>query len=86
MAGQQENSVVCENGVNGTSSDGEPTKLPSDVPQETAEEPREPTLTDHLNKKLLQSFLTRLDGGNFNFPDSSHSKPNNNDEADDFDD
>ena len=26
----------------------------------------ERTLTDHLNKKLLESFLQRIDGGEFN--------------------
>lgn len=28
----------------------------------------EKTLTDHLNKKLLESFLTRLQDGSMQFP------------------
>lgn len=36
--------------------------------EEPAEEERERTLTDHLNRKLLESFLNRLESGDMNFP------------------
>ena len=37
------------------------------VDEEAAKE-EERTLTDHLNKKLLSSFLARLDSGDVQFP------------------
>ena len=36
--------------------------------EEPVQEERERTLTDHLNKKLLESFLNRLDMGDMKFP------------------
>lgn len=36
--------------------------------QEEDVKEEEKTLTDHLNKKLLSSFLSRLESGNFQFP------------------
>ena len=40
--------------------------MPLDNPQTPKEEER--TLTDHLNKKLLESFLARMDAGTTGFP------------------
>ena len=37
-------------------------------PVEPPPQEREKTLTDHLNKKLLQSFLGRLDTGQIDLP------------------
>ena len=37
-------------------------------PAEPQPPEREITLTDHLNKKLLQSFLSRLDAGRMDLP------------------
>ncbi len=39
--------------------------------EEVQEPEQERTLTDHLNKKLLESFLSRLDSGNIQFPQAS---------------
>lgn len=52
---------------NGVESDGE---LQS---QEQPVEAKEPTLTDHLNKRLLESFLNRLEDGSFQVPASATS-------------
>ena len=41
---------------------------PNLQPAEPQPQEREITLTDHLNKKLLQSFLTRLDAGRMDLP------------------
>lgn len=46
-------------------------------PPEDELEPKpehERTLTDHLNKKLLESFLSRLDTGSMTFPDQTNSE------------
>ena len=57
--------VVLERVANGHERDlADPNMQPAEPqPQE-----REITLTDHLNKKLLQSFLTRLDAGRMDLP------------------
>lgn len=45
----------------------------------------EKTLTDHLNKKLLESFLTRLDSGNMQLPQGARAAdPVELEEDDDF--
>lgn len=41
-------------------------RMPVDNPEPEKEEER--TLTDHLNKKLLESFLARMDAGTTGFP------------------
>ena len=73
--------VVQQNGV---ASDSDTSS--QQLEQEPAEE-RELTLTDHLNKRLLESFMNRLDDGSFQVPASatsaSHPIP---EESDDFDD
>ena len=54
---------------------------------EEEEEPQpeqERTLTDHLNKKLLESFLSRLDSGNMSFPPQTTGQPSEN--SDEFND
>lgn len=45
------------------------------------EKEEEKTLTDHLNKKLLESFLQRVDQGEFNqFVSGGDAKEDNKDE------
>ena len=41
---------------------------PQAIPEPEPEPEVEKTLTDHLNKKLLQSFMQRLESGNMQFP------------------
>ena len=58
--------------------------MPIDNPQTAKEEER--TLTDHLNKKLLESFLARMDAGTTGFPNLPQAQPHTvEDEASDFD-
>jgi len=70
------------------SSDNSPEDVQSKVDQTVEEvEPKpkqEPTLTDHLNKKLLSSFLSRLDSGAMNFPPQTNTQDKC--EEDDFND
>lgn len=43
--------------------------MPVDNPdQENSGKEEERTLTDHLNKKLLESFLVRMEAGSTGFP------------------
>ena len=74
MADDEAVDVVLQNGVNHDSS------------EQPAEE-KELTQTDHLNKRLLESFMNRLDDGSFQVPHSANSDsgpiPK---ESDDFDD
>ena len=46
----------------------------------------ERTLTDHLNKKLLESFLARLDSGNMQLPPGARGSDPVEEEDDDFED
>ena len=46
----------------------------------------EKTMTDHLNKKLLESFLVRMDAGTANIPRLPDSKSDDDPERQDFDD
>ena len=63
--------IESENGHNGDPAvpirvADRPEPEPVDLNMQPAEPPpqeQEKTLTDHLNKKLLQSFLDRLDSG-----------------------
>ena len=44
-------------------------RMPVDNPDvDNTEKEEERTLTDHLNKKLLESFLARMDAGTTGFP------------------
>lgn len=44
-------------------------RMPVDNPEpENQAKEEERTLTDHLNKKLLESFLARMDAGTTGFP------------------
>ena len=52
-------------------------------PELNEQKREERTLTDHLNKKLLESFLNRLDDGTITFPDVSQR---NLEEENDFED
>ena len=54
-----------------------------DVEEEPQPE-QEKTLTDHLNKKLLESFLSRLDSGSMSFPPQTTGQPSEN--KDEFND
>lgn len=56
-----------------------PDPEPVDLNMQPAEPPpqeQEKTLTDHLNKKLLESFLNRLDTGQMNLPPGAMTSPN----------
>ncbi len=50
--------------------------------EELQEPEQEKTLTDHLNKRLLESFLSRLDSGNIKLPQASAEEEG---QAGDFD-
>ncbi len=71
-----------ENGVNGSCS-SEEESLPDSQTVSTHEEELDPpkeeerTLTDHLNKKLLESFFTRLQEGSIAMPQSATEDDNN---------
>ena len=47
--------------------------MPIDNPETAKEEER--TLTDHLNKKLLESFLARMDAGTTGFQNLPQPQP-----------
>ena len=81
---EQQQQAVEQNGpaqqeppvpVNGEVGAGEP------EPQQEEER----TLTDHLNKKLLESFLARLDSGSMQLPPGARGADPP-EEEDDFDD
>lgn len=57
--------------------DSETSEMPVDNPEPEKEEER--TLTDHLNKKLLKSFLSRMDAGTtgFKLPPQQAQEPEN---------
>ncbi len=59
--------------------------MPIDNPETAKEE--EITLTDHLNKKLLESFLARIDAGTTGFPNLPQAQPQTveDEEPSDFD-
>ena len=63
--------MSVQNGINGSSSsdDEAPSHQREPIPAAPQEEER--TLTDHLNKRLLQSFLTRLEEGGFVLPQNT---------------
>lgn len=70
--------------------ESETRKIEQEMPVENPD-PRNPakeeerTLTDHLNKKLLKSFLARMEAGTAGVPDLP--KPDHDDELDqNFDD
>ena len=66
--------------VNGV--DGENTVGPEPQPQE-----EERTLTDHLNKRLLESFLARLDSGGMQLPPGARgADPPEEDDGQEFED
>lgn len=71
--------MACEqNGVDSSSSDEERTHIP-------AQQQEERTLTDHLNKRLLQSFLNRLEEGSVAVPSNTSSNEEKED-SNEFDD
>ena len=53
--------------------------------QVATERSEEPTLTDRLNKKLLQSFLNRLDEGSFKVQLNSATESQESEETSSFD-
>lgn len=62
-------------------------KMPVDNPElEIPGKEEEKTLTDHLNKKLAESFLSRMDAGTTGFPNLPQPPPKQvEDENHDFD-
>ena len=51
------------------------------------EQEEERTLTDHLNKKLLESFLARLDSGSMELPPGARGNdPPEEEDVDEFED
>ncbi len=50
------------------------------------EKEEERTLTDHLNKKLLQSFLERMTAGTANIPRLPDSRQEVEEDSQEFDD
>ena len=51
-------------------------KMPVDNPElDNPAKEEERTLTDHLNKKLLESFLSRMDTGTTGFPNLPQPPP-----------
>ena len=73
-----------QNGINGNSSEDASTinsEVVTDAPKE-----EEKTLTDHLNKRLLESFLSRLQDGAVQFPpNASPQSPPDIEQEDSFD-
>ena len=64
------------NGVNGSCSSEDETPLDTQAVPTNGDELEPPkeeerTLTDHLNKRLLESFLTRLQEGSVAMPQNS---------------
>ena len=49
-------------------------------PAEPPPQEQEKTLTDHLNKRLLESFLNRLDTGGMELPPGAQRHPEENEE------
>lgn len=75
-----------------SSKEAESEKMPVDNPElENPGKEEEKSLTDHLNKKLLESFLSRMDAGTTGFPNLPQLPPKHvqveeiNDENRDFD-
>lgn len=60
-------------------------KMPVDNPElEHTVKEEERTLTDHLNKKLLSSFLSRIDAGTTGFANLPQPLPKEEEENPDF--
>lgn len=55
------------------------------VPAEPQSQEQEKSLTDHLNKKLLESFLNRLDTGRVDLPSGAGGASQEEDGWDDAD-
>jgi len=71
--------------TNGSGGEQKESDMPNgDAAPVSGEEER--TLTDHLNKKLLQSFLDRMDAGTASIPNMPDSKDDDDPEKQDFDD
>jgi len=61
----------------------EESKMPVDSPSPVnSEKEEERTLTDHLNKRLLESFLARIDAGTTGFPNLPQPQPKQDKETD----
>ncbi len=78
----QEEMVPVEAGVDQAQQDIPPQALAEQEPDPQPEV--EKTLTDHLNKKLLESFLGKLDSGVIQFPPGAHNPEEA--ESDEFED
>ncbi len=88
MADQGKEIEDTKTDVNTTPSSEEPMQTeevptqPREIVEAEEDEPRpeeERNLTDHLNKRLLESFLTRLDSGAMQFPPATAGKQEDSD-------
>ena len=70
MSSPSDSGIESENGH----SAAEPVDL-NMAPAEPPPQEQETTLTDHLNKKLLESFLNRLDTGAVDLPAGAGGPP-----------
>ena len=77
MADYEKEQEPFENGLSHSINNDE------DSPELNEQKEEERTLTDHLNKKLLESFLNRLEEGSMSFPDTNQE---NSEEDNDFED
>ncbi len=57
-----------------------PPEMPVDNPELENPKEEERTLTDHLNKKLLESFLSRIDAGTTGFQNLPQTPPTQDEE------
>ena len=78
MADREEGQEPIENGLSHSINNDQGS------PGLNEEKKEERTLTDHLNKKLLESFLNRLEDGSVSFPDANEG--NVEEEDNDFED
>ena len=76
----QEPAAVVINGENGPLVNG----VVGEEVEQVQEEER--TLTDHLNKRLLESFLARLESGSMQLPPGARATDPVEEDSDDFED
>ena len=87
MGVAKENMSTTEGGSTDTNSDSEKKSMPTGESRPmNGEKEEEKTLTDHLNKKLLQSFLERMDAGTAAIPPLPDSTQDQDEERQDFED
>jgi hypothetical protein len=69
--------VIHQNGFLSSGDETETSSESSEVLPVEEEKEEERTLTDHLNKRLLESFLNRLDSGSIPAPPLTPHQDNN---------